>query len=508
MDRRERREDRRGRDAQPGAAAGDEGGRRQVRRRRADPPVRAPVRRGDEARGRATRALPGQARGLHEGYGRDRDRVRRRPRHRQVARQHDPDQQRLHGRRPRQAGPDLDDPRRGGRARRDRDRAERAAGLDLEADAGLRPGAARATARVPGPDRRRRDQPQLRPADPVPERDRVRRDLRARRLLLQGRVRGAGEDGPAGRPRGARGADREDPCGRATPSRAARRRARRRAAGNRRLGPQRRPHRQPGPRAAVLGRARARGPARTRSTPTSTRTSCSSSTGVGAASRARSGRGCCATTSSRGSSVCGASRTTCTRARCSVLPVQLGRQRADRLGSRAPPASASSSRLVFPRQPRHDRICLADFYRPLGTELDVVALQAVTAGERGHRADGVARGRWASSPSSCSSTASACRRPRGWPNGCTRGSRSDLGIGPAQGRRYSWGYPSCPEQSEHDQGVPAARRALDRPALSGGYAVEPEQSTLAIVAHHPQAVYFGMRSGIAAAQTPSRRTTS
>jgi 5-methyltetrahydrofolate--homocysteine methyltransferase len=32
-------------------------------------------------------------------------------------------------------------------------------------------------------------------------------------------------------------------------------------------------------------------------------------------------------------------------------------------------------------------------------------------------------------------------------------------------------------------------------ALSGGYAVEPEQSTVAIVAHHPQAVYFGMKSG-------------
>ena len=48
-------------------------------------------------------------------------------------------------------------------------------------------------------DRRRGDQPQLRAADPVPERDRVRRDLRARRVLLQGRVRGAREDGPADR---------------------------------------------------------------------------------------------------------------------------------------------------------------------------------------------------------------------------------------------------------------------------------------------------------------------
>ena len=39
-------------------------------------------------------------------------------------------------------------------------------------------------------------------------------------------------------------------------------------------------------------------------------------------------------------------------------------------------------RLTFPRQPKHDRICLADFYRPKDSgELDVVAIQAVTAGD-------------------------------------------------------------------------------------------------------------------------------
>jgi 5-methyltetrahydrofolate--homocysteine methyltransferase len=73
--------------------------------------------------------------------------------------------------------------------------------------------------------------------------------------------------------------------------------------------------------------------------------------------------------------------------------------------------------------------------------------------------------------------------------------RQDLGIEPAQGRRYSWGYPACPDQSEHEK----VFDLLDAPSiglsLSGGYAVEPEQSTLAIVAHHPQAVYFGMKSG-------------
>ena len=36
--------------------------------------------------------------------------------------------------------------------------------------------------------------------------------------------------------------------------------------------------------------------------------------------------------------------------------------------------------------------------------------------------------------------------------------------------------------------------------LSGGYAVEPEQSTVAIIAHHPQAVYFGMKSGFIPAE--------
>ena len=184
-------EDRRRPDPEPGAAAGDEGGRRQVRRRRADPALRAAVGRGDEARRRPARELPRPDRGPHQGQGRDRDRVRRRPRHRQVAGQHDPHQQRLHRRRPRQAGPDRHDHRRRGRARGRRDRALGAARLDLEADARLHPGAAPARARVPGADRRRGDQPRLRPPGPLPARQGVRRGLRARRLLLQGRLRRA-----------------------------------------------------------------------------------------------------------------------------------------------------------------------------------------------------------------------------------------------------------------------------------------------------------------------------
>ncbi len=53
------------------------------------------------------------------------------------------------------------------------------------------------------------------------------------------------------------------------------------------------------------------------------------------------------------------------------------------------------NRLVFPRQPKHDRICLADFYRPLGDDgvRDVVALQGVTVGLRCDRPDGQTRSR-------------------------------------------------------------------------------------------------------------------
>jgi 5-methyltetrahydrofolate--homocysteine methyltransferase len=153
------------------------------------------------------------------------------------------------------------------------------------------------------------------------------------------------------------------------------------------------------------------------------------------------------------------------------------------------------TRLVFPRQPRHDRICLADFYRPVGSgEVDVVALQAVTAGDEVTElmARLEADGEFAEQLFVHGLGVQTAEGMAEWTHSRVR---ADLGLEPAQGRRYSWGYPACPEQSEHEK----VFDLLDAPSiglrLSGGYAVEPEQSTLAIVAHHPQAVYFGMKSG-------------
>jgi len=152
-------------------------------------------------------------------------------------------------------------------------------------------------------------------------------------------------------------------------------------------------------------------------------------------------------------------------------------------------------RLIFPRQPRHDRICLADFFRPLDSgERDVVALQGVTVGpevteliERLER-----EGEFAEQLYVHGLGVQAAEGLAEWLHSEVRRA---LGIPLDQGRRYSWGYPACPDQAEHEK----VWRLLDLErigmTLSDGYAVMPEQSTVAIVAHHPQAVYFGMKSG-------------
>ncbi len=160
------------------------------------------------------------------------------------------------------------------------------------------------------------------------------------------------------------------------------------------------------------------------------------------------------------------------------------------------PGETELERLVFPRQPKHDRICLADFYRPLESDTaDLVAIQAVTAGDQVTElmAHLEAGGEFAEQLFVHGLGVQTAEGMAEWLHAKVR---ADLAIAPAQGRRYSWGYPACPEQSEHEK----VFRLLNAPTiglrLSGGYAIEPEQSTLAILAHHPQALYFGMNSGL------------
>src|SRR6202020_1825801 len=109
------------------------------------------------------------------------------------------------------------------------------------------------------------------------------------------------------------------------------------------------------------------------------------------------------------------------------------------------PGERELARLVFPRQPRHDRICLADFYRPLGAEPDVVALQAVTAGSEvtDLMASLESEGEFAEQLFVHGLGVQTAEGTAEWLHAEVR---SGLGVGPAQGPRYSWGYPSCPEQ--------------------------------------------------------------
>ncbi|MBA2504876.1 MAG: B12-binding domain-containing protein, partial [Thermoleophilaceae bacterium] len=152
-------------------------------------------------------------------------------------------------------------------------------------------------------------------------------------------------------------------------------------------------------------------------------------------------------------------------------------------------------RLGFPRQPKHDRICLADFYRPLDSgERDVVAIQGVTMGPKStDRLEQLEKdGEFSEQLFTHGLAVQSAEGSAEWLH---QDVRKNLGIDPDQGRRYSWGYPACPDQSEHTKVWELLGLEDIGMTLSDGFAVMPEQSTVAIIAHHPQAVYFGMKSG-------------
>ena len=205
-----------------------------------------------------------------------------------------------------------------------------------------------------------------------------------------------------------------------------------------------------------------------------------------------------ARTSSPGSSACGASRTTCTRA--------------SRLGYF--PAAADGNELVvfdpedherelerlgFPRQPKHDRICLTDFFRPLDSgERDVVALQGVTVGPEVTElmAQLERDGEFAEQLFTHGLGVQTAEGLAEWLHAEIR---RGLGIELDQGRRYSWGYPACPDQSEHekvwrlleleqDRHVPLRRLRGDARAVDGGDRRPPPAGRLLRheVGLHPQ----------------------
>jgi 5-methyltetrahydrofolate--homocysteine methyltransferase len=171
-------------------------------------------------------------------------------------------------------------------------------------------------------------------------------------------------------------------------------------------------------------------------------------------------------------------------------------------GAGRDPADPASelTRFVCPRQPKGDRLCLADFFRPATEdgappeELDVIAVQAVTVGSEVTElmAKLEAEGEFSEQ---LFVHGLGVQTAEGLAEWLHAEARAMLGIPATQGRRYSWGYPAVPEQSEHLKVEQLLALGDIGMRITDGYAPEPEQSTLALVAHHPQAIYFGTRQG-------------
>ena len=149
------------------------------------------------------------------------------------------------------------------------------------------------------------------------------------------------------------------------------------------------------------------------------------------------------------------------------------------------------ARFGFPRQPSRERLCLADYFSPLGSgQRDVAAFQVVTMGARPTEVVDVlqARGEYSEAYFLHGLGVEAAEGLAEW---LQRRIRRELGLAEEQGKRYSWGYPACPDLEQHLLvGELLGTEARIGVTVTPGYQLVPEQSTAALVVHHPQAKYF------------------
>ncbi|MGW7329881.1 methionine synthase [Streptomyces sp. NPDC054840] len=164
------------------------------------------------------------------------------------------------------------------------------------------------------------------------------------------------------------------------------------------------------------------------------------------------------------------------------------------------------TRFTFPRQRRGRRLCLADFFRPEESgETDVVGLQVVTVGSK----IGEATAKLFESDSYRDylelhglSVQLAEAMAEYWHARV----RAELGFGgedPAKvedmfdlkyrGARFSLGYGACPDLEDRAKIADLLEPERIGVHLSEEFQLHPEQSTDAIVIHHPEAKYFNAR---------------
>ncbi len=150
-------------------------------------------------------------------------------------------------------------------------------------------------------------------------------------------------------------------------------------------------------------------------------------------------------------------------------------------------------RFSFPRQADGDFLCLADYFLPVDSgRMDVAAFQVVTVGQSA--SERFERLQEAGDYSEAYFTHGlAVQMAEAAAEYLHRHIRRELQIGPEQGKRYSWGYPAIPELADHAlvfRLLPA--EAELGMSLTAAYQLVPEQSTAAILLHHPAARYFNI----------------
>jgi 5-methyltetrahydrofolate--homocysteine methyltransferase len=169
---------------------------------------------------------------------------------------------------------------------------------------------------------------------------------------------------------------------------------------------------------------------------------------------------------------------------------------------------AEVERFSFPRQRRDRRLCLADFFKPQdsepGAQTDVVAFQLATMGSRVSLATGelFAKNAYREYLELHGLSVQLTEALAEYWHARIR---RELGIADAdpedldgffkvgyRGARYSFGYPACPDLADRAKVVRLLEPSRIGVELSEEMQLHPEQSTDAIVVHHPEAKYFSV----------------
>lgn len=152
------------------------------------------------------------------------------------------------------------------------------------------------------------------------------------------------------------------------------------------------------------------------------------------------------------------------------------------------------SRFSFPRQTFGDFLCISDYFASVDSgHMDVCPLQIVTVGE-------VASAHFDKLQSNDEYTEAyyfhglAVQTAEAIASYVHQFVNRDMSVEPNRGKRYSWGYPACPDLEDHTTLYRLLPDAVDKigMALTEAYQLLPEQSTAAIIVHHPAATYYSV----------------